>query len=376
MQKLMLLNNQAPGDIVMLTAAVRDLHRCYPNQFVTDVRTLFLPLWDNNPYLTPLEITDRKVKIVDCRYPIFRESNHLPVHFLSGFIEDLNNKLGLQIKVTEFKGDIHLSNKEKVQPSLIQQLTGESSPFWIIVAGGKFDMTIKWWHFRRWQAVVDHFRDRIRFVQIGEEGHYHPPLRGVIDLRGKTSLRELIRLVYHAQGVLCPVTLPMHLAASVETKPGAPKSRPCVVVAGGREAPHWAAYPTHQFLHTVGTLPCCAEGGCWKKRTVALGDGDDRDEEKNLCVDVVNGLPRCMDMITPEAVIERIKLFGLLRNGENPPRSSNDRSRWDSGEEAVNRHTEPRSGRETCPGIGISGMPEPGKNESHTTNIKPNDVLL
>jgi hypothetical protein len=111
MQKLMLLNNQAPGDIVMLTAAVRDLHRCYPNQFVTDVRTLFLPLWENNPYLTPLEITDRKVKIVDCRYPIFRESNHLPVHFLSGFIEDLNNKLGLQIKVTEFKGDIHLSNK-------------------------------------------------------------------------------------------------------------------------------------------------------------------------------------------------------------------------------------------------------------------------
>ena len=376
MQKLMLLNNQAPGDIVMLTAAVRDLHRSYPNRFITDVRTTSMPLWENNPYLTPLEITDRELKIVDCRYPLFRESNHLPVHFLNGFIDDLNGKLGLEIKVTQFKGDIHLSNEEKILPSPILQLTGGHLPYWIIAAGGKFDITIKWWHFRRWQAVVDYFRDRIRFVQVGEEGHYHPPLEGVIDLRGKTTLRELIRLVYHAQGVLCPVTLLMHLAAAVETKPGAPKSRPCVVVAGGREAPHWAAYPTHQFIHTVGALPCCAEGGCWRMRTVPLGDGDDRDEKENLCVDVVNGLPRCMDMITPEAVIERIELFGFRRNGEDATRSSNDRSRWFNGEEGVDRHTAPVSGRETCPGIGISGTPETGKNENYTTNVKPKGVLL
>jgi ADP-heptose:LPS heptosyltransferase len=134
-------------------------------------------------------------------------------------------------------------------------------------------------------------------------------LKGVIDLRERLNLRDLIRLVYHAEGVLCPVTLLMHLAAAVETKPSARKSRPCVVVAGGREAPHWAAYPTHQFLHTVGTLSCCAEGGCWKVRTVPLGDGDYRDAKKYLCVDVVNGLPRCMDMITPEHVIGSIELF-------------------------------------------------------------------
>jgi hypothetical protein len=30
--------------------------------------------------------------------------------------------------------------------------------------------------------------------------------------RGRTDLRQLVRLVYHAQGVLCPVTLLMHLA--------------------------------------------------------------------------------------------------------------------------------------------------------------------
>src|SRR4030095_6610141 len=123
------------------------------------------------------------------------------------------------------------------------QILGADVPYWLVVAGGKFDFTIKWWHFRRWQAVVDHFRDKILFVQTGQKHHYHPALKSVLDLRGRSTLRELIRLVYHAQGVLCPVTLLMHLAAAVECKPGGTAARPCVVVAGGREPPTWEAYP-------------------------------------------------------------------------------------------------------------------------------------
>ena len=140
-------------------------------------------------------------------------------------------------------------------------------------------------------------------------GHHHPKLKGVIDLRGQTSLRELIRLVYHSQGVLCSVTALMHLAAAVETKRGQPANRPCVVVAGGREPAHWEAYPDHQFIHTNGALRCCANGGCWKDRTARLRDGDERDRPDHLCADVVNGLPRCMDLITAAEVIRRIELY-------------------------------------------------------------------
>ena len=39
MRKLILRNFQSPGDIVMLTAAVRDIHRAHPGEFLTDVRT-------------------------------------------------------------------------------------------------------------------------------------------------------------------------------------------------------------------------------------------------------------------------------------------------------------------------------------------------
>ena len=88
-----------------------------------------------------------------------------------------------------------------------------------------------------------------------------------------------------------------------------PLNRPCVVVAGGREPPHFTAYPHHQFIHTVGALRCCDNGGCWKSRTLPLGDGDVNDRPDALCVDVVCSLPRCMDLISPQDVINRIEYY-------------------------------------------------------------------
>jgi ADP-heptose:LPS heptosyltransferase len=309
MRKLILKNSLSPGDIVMLTAAVRDLHRGYPGQFLTDVRTTCAALWDHNPYLTSLDEADPKVKVIDCHYPLIHRCNRVPYHCLHGFIEFLNESLGLRIKPTAFQGDIHLSAEEKSWYSQVNEWTGEDTPFWIVAAGGKYDATIKWWATDRYQAVVDYFRGQILFVQVGQYGHHHPRLEGVVDLRGKTDLRQLVRLVYHAQGVLCPVTALMHLAAAVETKDERLPSRPCVVIAGGREPAHWEAYPHHQYIHTLGALPCCSQGGCWRARTVPLGDGNSRDRKSALCADVVGELPRCMDMISAAEVIRRIELY-------------------------------------------------------------------
>ncbi len=291
----------------MLTAAVRDLHRTYPGEFVTDVRTPFEALWQNSPYLTPLSDWDEAVEHIDCGYPLVHKSNFAPYHFLHGFIDFLNGRLGLQIRPTEFKGDLHLSQAERDLPSQVAPIIGDS-PFWIVVGGGKTDFTIKWWSHERFQGVVDRLCGRIRFVQAGRRDHFHPPLHGAIDLRGQTDLRELILLTHHAQGVLCPVSLPMHLAAAVEVKSG-PRNRPCVVIAGGREPPHWEAYPHHQFVHRVGALRCCDQGGCWKSRTIPLHDGAEHDQPDHLCVDVRGDLPRCMDMIEVDEVVRRIELY-------------------------------------------------------------------
>ena len=292
----------------MLTAAVRDLHLAHPGSFLTDVRTPCKQLWENNPYVSPISDDDTAERI-ECHYPLIHGSNQLPNHFVEGFTAYIAERLGVPIKTTAFKGDIHLSSREKAWISQVHEIARVSVPFWIVVAGGKRDYTVKWWSTQRFQSVVDHFAGRVLFVQVGSPHHHHPRLRGVLDLIGKTDLRQLVRLVYHSQGVLCPVTFHMHLAAAVEVKGGRPKNRPCVVVAGGREPPHWEAYPHHQFIHTVGSLLCCDNGGCWKARTFPLNDGDPKDAPGSRCVDVVDALPRCMDLITPAEVIARIERY-------------------------------------------------------------------
>ena len=339
-RSLRLLNQLSPGDVVMLTAAVRDLHRSHPDKFQTCVQTSAGSLWDHNPLVTQMPAADSEIEDIQCAYPLIHRSNRTPHHFIHGFIQDLGDKLGVKIEPTEFKGDIHLSEDERRWMSQVQEITRMTVPFWIIGAGGKFDFTAKWWPVERYQQVVDHFAGRILFVQVGEVHHHHPPLRGVLDLRGKTNLRQLIRLMHHAQGVLCPVTLHMHLAAAVPVRKGMPKNRPCVVVAGGREPAQWEAYPHHQYLHRNGALPCCDQGGCWKSRVVPLGDKDPKDELNKLCTHVVHlrdparsfrrktneplpphawadapgrvatdYLPQCLDLVAVNDVIRAIDLY-------------------------------------------------------------------
>jgi ADP-heptose:LPS heptosyltransferase len=315
MVRLILKNSLSPGDLVLLTAAVRDLHRNYPNQFLTDVRTPFPGLWKHNPHITPLSDGAPGAQVIECQYPLIHASSVVPLHAIHGFVDDLNRKLSLQVQVTEFKGDLYLSDQERQWVSPVEELVGKPSPFWVLDAGGKYDVTIKWWSAVRFQKVVDHFKGRILFVQVGANGHHHPRLDGVLDLRGRTTLRELIRLVHHSDGCLCGVTALMHLAAAVPMRTHSNRMRPCVVVAGAREPAHWEQYPGHQYIENVGALPC-SNGGCWKDRVVPLGDGDERDDPERLCVDPVGDLPRCMDLISAEEVIRRIELYysgGALR---------------------------------------------------------------
>ena len=309
--QLLLRNHQSPGDVLMLTAAVRALHRALPGRFLTAVDTSCPALWENNPNVVPIHALGASHRVVECGYPLVHEANRRPFHFIHGFIQDLERQLAVTIPVEAFKGDLHLSDDEIRRPSPVAEAAG-AGPYWVLVAGGKFDLTAKWWDPDAAQAVVDHFAGRVRFVQCGAPEDWHPSLSRVVDLVGRTTLRELVHVVYHADGVLCPVTFAMHLAAAVPAKAGGPPLKPCVVVAGGREPTHWEMYPGHQFLHTVGALPCCAAGGCWKSRCQPVGDGDASDAD--LCaspVTVAGGLQvgRCMTMISAARVIDAVETY-------------------------------------------------------------------
>ena len=137
MRKLVLTNFQSPGDIVMLTAAVRDLHRAHPGEFLTDVRTSCPDLWLNNPHLTPLTEGDPDVESIECHYPLINLSNHTPVHFLQGFIRFLNEHLGTKSRVTDFKGDIYIGDIEKRWFEAVDALAGPAQPLDVRHASSK-----------------------------------------------------------------------------------------------------------------------------------------------------------------------------------------------------------------------------------------------
>ena len=318
--KLICYQHQAPGDALMFIAAIRDLHMSYPKRFVTDMRLAgnSPDLLRNNPHNTLLpEHGDPSILKVRGEYTdSVKNTNIRPTKFICAFHKDLEDKLGIRIIPTTAHSDVYLSAEEKSWRSQIWEMLKKDVPFWLINAGTKLDYTCKHWEVARFQDVVTRLPD-ITFVQVGmiKPNHQHTPLTGdnVINLLGKTNTRQLCRLVYWSAGVITPVSFLMHLSAAIEPHPMYKRNtRPCIVIAGGREGPVWESYNCQQYLHTCGKLPCCSHGGCWKARIIKQNDGDSKDNR--LCkmpVKSASGqmIPKCMDMITADDVVRHVNEY-------------------------------------------------------------------
>lgn len=297
---LIFKNNLCPGDVLAMTAAIYSLHKANSGSFVTAVETTAPALWEHNPDVVSLEDAAGGEE-VQMHYPLVNESNQRLIHFLQAYCDYLEHALKVRVPLLTNRPMIYLGRAEQEWVGQVEEVVGRRVPYWVMCAGRKNDYTAKFWGTENYQRVVDLLRGRIQFVQIGEQGHHHPPLKNVINLVGHTDHRQLVRLVHHADGVVCGVTYLHHLAAALE--------KPSVTIMGGREPVAWNTYPRCQLLHTVGSLSCCAHGGCWKSRTVALGDSSEQNNV--LCDDPVLGdepLPRCMTLIRPEEVAEKILL--------------------------------------------------------------------
>lgn len=329
-RRFILRHMRSPGDLVCLTALMRDIHLTYPGVFETDFSTTVPDIWDNNPYVTRLWNHDHKAPVlspdatlVDCQYGDgLRAQNHETVHFCTWFHRDFEKQTGIPVKVHYPHGDLHLSEEEKAVSPVIGR-------YWLLLSGGKSDFTIKVWRTSYFQEVVDRLNDAgLGIAQRGstEKGHWHPQLHSdnMVDLVGWGGTREFLQAIYHAEGVICGVTAAMHIAAAFH--------KPCVVIAGGREAWWWEAYVRenrglgearhllrvpHRFLHTIGRLDCCRNHGCWRNKVVAIPGSKD----KSFCKRPIHypdmPIAECMDMITPDMVVNAVMSY--YYDGTLPP---------------------------------------------------------
>jgi len=286
--KLILANPLAPGDILMSTSAIRDLHKMYPGEYLTDIRvpTGCEQIFDNSPYITPIADGDKEARYIKLDYSEIHRSGWSGRPFAYAHTIDLATNLGRPIKHTSLKPDLFLSQNDILWPSPVTVKHGYDGKYWIINAGIKNDYTLKWYPYH--QQVVDLLKDKIQFVQVGQMEHNHPALNGVIDMRGQTNLRELFRLSYHAEGAISAVSLQMVIMMALE--------KPAVIVAGGREGVRWQLFPCHRYLYTNGCCPSAKYDGCWKSKL-------------SECPYLKNGVPRCMDMIKPQMIVDALMMY-------------------------------------------------------------------
>lgn len=282
---LLLRTDQMPGDTVAMTAAIYSLHQAHPGKYHTAVESLHPDVFLHNPDVVSAEAVASGA-VVQMHYPAIHTCNERSIHFMQGWCEFLGTVLGVAVPL--------LTNRPRLY---FADPAPPTEDFWVVCSGGKNDFTNKLWGYGNYQQVVDMLRGRVRFIQVGAAADDHPRLRGVEDMVGMTTMRGLFDVIRRCRGVLCGVSLPMHVAAALE--------RPAVVVAGGREAVAWNAYPRQQYVHTVGALPCRSMQGhvgqaCWRSRLAPLNDGQWYD--RDTCERPVEGLPACMRLISPVEV--------------------------------------------------------------------------
>ena len=179
----------APGDVSMLTALVRDLKLTYGDRYNVDVRTNFDAIWRHNPYLTKMEDKHDGVEWIKMSYKAgLPRASREKIHFVTEFHRFFFDKTRIEVPCLYPHADLHLSDEEKAHPRI-------SGRYWIIVPGGKTDMSTKWWSQTRYQQVVDKLRPYgLRFVQEGavKKLCVHPLLDNVYSVVGMTSIRDLI----------------------------------------------------------------------------------------------------------------------------------------------------------------------------------------
>ena len=287
-RRIILRNRLSPGDVLVMSVAIRALNKAHSDKFEIDVDTPCNEIFEHSPYLNRSTAAGQ---VIDMHYPEIHKSGASGRHFSDGHRKYLEEVLEVKIPRVGLLPDIFLTQDEKLWPSPVLKKLDYDGQYWVINAGSKSDYTLKQYH--RWQEVVDLWAQKfpgIKLVQIGQAEHNHKPLSGALDLRGQTGIRELFRVIEKSEGVLTCVSFPMHIAAALE--------KPCVVVAGGREGTRWELYPNQRFLYTNGALDCAMYDGCWKSKV----------EE---CAHLEAGVPLCMEIIRPEDIVRAMEMYYL-----------------------------------------------------------------
>jgi hypothetical protein len=237
----------SPGDSLVLSQSIRSLHLQYPGEYLTDVAVHKRELFDHNPDITRLAAGSSFVVRMQNQFHL---ANERPIHFAQTHADWLGQMLGIPLTIQIPTPVVYVPDRERTWTP------PWPSPFVLISSGGKEDMPVKAMGTYLAQQVAGHLTAKgFTVVQVGLREHSHRPLKGVVDMIGRTSIRDLVKLAYHSAGGVGGVTLLQHVYAAL--------GKPYVCV-NSREPRWFVNYPKQEMISPIGSLPCCSEGACWR----------------------------------------------------------------------------------------------------------------
>ena len=171
---------------------------------------------------------------------IVQQDHRRPVH-----LAQLNSEhLGLNLNYSKIACEIYFSDDELL--TWDRKYRDLPQDFAIIKPTGRTDWTPnKEWGVENYQAVVNGL-PQIPWIQVGESKD--ECLHNVLDLRGKTSVRELFYLIKRARFVLAVEGLYNHAASAFGT--------PSFVVFSGIHLPEIACYANTRAIVRVPQMAC------------------------------------------------------------------------------------------------------------------------
>lgn len=264
------------GDILMLSCVAAEYKKQYPKKKIITL-SRYPELFDNNPniwrsYHLPKFIPSRfwytlKLNNIHCinyeniEYPP-KKHHILELCCLSAGLKEYSVDLRPEIFLTD--DELQMTRRKFKLPEKYCVIHSECGTDWF--SGNK-----DWGH-DNWQKVVNKLKAFIHLVQVGASKD--KLLEGCLDLRGKTSIRELAAVINQAKLFLGQEGGLGHIAGSLKTKG--------MVVIGGLQPPELVSY-TNNF-HFTGKTDCSP---CWLREKCPYNK-------------------KCMDSIKSDFVVDTI----------------------------------------------------------------------
>lgn len=269
------------GDELLLTTVAHELKRRRPSIKLWQVSHSVELLINNHDYHKifskdhwPLRysrfLKSKRLELAYAKEIIPRKKELPPSkHILAEICEIAGIKGAIALRPYFFfnDGEVHRGKISKRQVSI--QCCNEMSYSTV--------MKNKLWYQDRFQNVVNELKsdqgEKFEIIQVG--GVNDPKLQGVIDLRGKTSLRDTAAILANSDCFIGTVGFLMHLARAVDCR--------SVIIYGGREHSRQTGYICNENHDSY--LNCAP---CWL--------WDDCEYNK-----------KCMTMISSESVYLSVK---------------------------------------------------------------------